>query len=905
MVGSDLRDGGRRQRRRATQRSRWRLDRRALYATLWASTWFAVGYPVLMTLREQSEFFVVRNTDTQQIILLVTVLGLVPFMLVAVTAALAFRLGSAGAERVVLLAGIAFFVLVGSLIVFGRLTWPGELVVATSLAMAALATWLVATKQIARRYGVALAPAPLIIVGLFFSAPGVSIATGLSASAVELGGVAHPADLIVLVLDELPLGTLLDGSASASSPRIDGGRFPGFARLAESSTWYPHAKSPTAHTAVALPTLLTGRYPTPGRMPTADSVGPTLFSELGMSHDVVAVEPVTTLCPTALCERYRADSATRLLRDVGVLYEHMVTPEEWEGRLDPIDRSWADFGGSESIRPISVRSASSDDSTEPRSRDVAQESGSDDDFMETVLAQDGVSRQQVVAGWLAELGVQPNGSGPIEKRFDFLHVLLPHTDWNYLPSGNRYDGGREIPGLILTEWVEQPVFSDMALQRYLLQLQFVDTQVGAMIDTLRSTDRWEDAMVVVVADHGMSFTPGSPYREYDGTNDTDIASIPLFIKYPGQTQARVDKRLASLVDVVPTVLAVMGSDKAGTDLRGAQGGNPPVIDGRSLTQDWDRDAVPLYDVLGQQIGSIGAGMPTDMAGHIAETFGGSDRGLDSAQHSVAGFPYGLGPDRELLGASEGSLEALEGGDSEGGRPTCSVELDGSQTVDVSAGDNRALPVRVAGVIGECDIDVDALMGTSVLVAVDGDVAGAGRTFPTVDRSQQRFSVIVDEAMLTTGLHSFSIWLKNDGYTVRAEVADSIDPAELVAHNGRLTSMNGHVLTAAESGDQRLIAGQLTRDFAGTERTVIEGWAAKSDDPERRLWVVAVRGDEILGVTATGHERIDVAFDRGESWANSGFSLELPAEGYETNNARQAIEIWVTDGDISRQLLTNA
>ncbi|HVJ69692.1 MAG TPA: hypothetical protein VM510_17070 [Caulifigura sp.] len=44
-------------------------------------------------------------------------------------------------------------------------------------------------------------------------------------------------------------------------------------------------------------------------------------------------------------------------------------------------------------------------------------------------------------------------------------------------------------------------------------------------------------------------------------NPADLLSIPLFIKYPGQTAGRIDGRNIESIDILPTIADVMGIDR--------------------------------------------------------------------------------------------------------------------------------------------------------------------------------------------------------------------------------------------------------------------------------------------------------------------------------------------------------
>lgn len=67
---------------------------------------------------------------------------------------------------------------------------------------------------------------------------------------------------------------------------------------------------------------------------------------------------------------------------------------------------------------------------------------------------------------------------------------------------------------------------------------------------------WDDALVVVTADHGVHFEPGATRAV--GIGSTEVTSVPLFVKRPHQTKGRIDDRAALTIDLVPTVLGRLG-----------------------------------------------------------------------------------------------------------------------------------------------------------------------------------------------------------------------------------------------------------------------------------------------------------------------------------------------------------
>ena len=95
-------------------------------------------------------------------------------------------------------------------------------------------------------------------------------------------------------------------------------------------------------------------------------------------------------------------------------------------------------------------------------------------------------------------------------------------------------------------------------QRYLLQVGYVDGLIGRVLRRLDREGLYDRSLIVVVADHGVSFRAGEGRRPVTPNNLADITNIPLFVKYPNQTTRGVDSRLVRSVDILPTIADVLG-----------------------------------------------------------------------------------------------------------------------------------------------------------------------------------------------------------------------------------------------------------------------------------------------------------------------------------------------------------
>jgi hypothetical protein len=320
--------------------------------------------------------------------------------------------------------------------------------------------------------------------------------------------------IVMLILDELPLLSLLD-----AEERIDAERLPGFARLASTSSWFRNATTTADQTVLAVPSIMTGRR-VRGRTPATFEQQPeNLFTLLAPSHSIRAYESVTSLCPRALCREAVAPLGRRmrdLFGDVRLVALHVWLPTALTRDLPRIDDRWAAFGG------------------DPDALDPNESFAFFGD------------------------GLRSGGA-----RLDYLHVLSPHGPWEHLPTGQTYgsaDALRHPEGLEGATWSDDAGFGQRALERHLLEVGNVDRLLGELIDALEARQLFDAALIVVVSDHGVSFTAGEPWRSVNAANFPELMPIPLFVKAPGQRAGVVIDRNVETIDVLPTMADVLGID---------------------------------------------------------------------------------------------------------------------------------------------------------------------------------------------------------------------------------------------------------------------------------------------------------------------------------------------------------
>jgi hypothetical protein len=127
------------------------------------------------------------------------------------------------------------------------------------------------------------------------------------AVAVGGGGDEHPAaerrpPVVVVVLDEFSTEAL-----TKPGGEIDAERYPNFAALAETSTWFRNGQSIFDSSFRAVPSILDGRMPRPLTTSDVRSHQPSIYHLMDrLGYDVIKVESATAVCPPRICEGARA-----------------------------------------------------------------------------------------------------------------------------------------------------------------------------------------------------------------------------------------------------------------------------------------------------------------------------------------------------------------------------------------------------------------------------------------------------------------------------------------------------------------------------------------------------------------------------------------------------------------------
>lgn len=593
------------------------------------------------------------------------------------------------------------------------------LVILISLGIGIALAVLYARTEGVRAFVSVLGVAPVLFLGLFlFTSETSRLVTKGSAEAFSAKGTSRP-PIVLIAFDGFDVKLLQNRAGD-----IDSERFPNFAAFGRDATWYRNASNVHENTVFSIPSILDGNVPRKGTEPIAQDHPNSLFALLGDTYEMNVAEEATSLCPPKVCRKTNrkafGERMEILAEDVSLVWQYLVYPERSRQRLPQISDRWAGF----------------------REREVEAEPGAEKPSAGQILSNLSSGR---VGRWRRALErIQGRGGRP---QLNFVHTFFPHEPRQYLPGGKEYQSGPDPdPSLDGPPSYDNEWLTRQAEQRMVLQLGFTDKLLGELIDRLKKLGIYDETMIVLTSDHGESFdvkpgpapafTPGKlGYRRaVSQQNVEDIASIPLFIKYPGSGRGRVDERYVRTVDILPTI-----GDQLGIRM-------PFKPDGRSLLD-------PSYRGVDQVKVERTAEAPVTIAPErwTQRREAALRARIDRLGDGAMARAYRIGPNKELIGRS---VSELSPGPARAGVRATVQEPGRFGRVNL---DGAFLPAHVTGRItgGEP-------AGRDIAVALNGTIVAVGESFKPIGRYRVNWAVIVPEDAFRDGANKLEVFEVDGG-----------------------------------------------------------------------------------------------------------------------------------------------
>lgn len=666
--------------------------------------------PLLDLLGSNPDFFVARGNTSADILILAFGFTLLPALVMAVILTLAAAVGRGPFTivyrgLVVILVAFLAVQLLERLLGFDGL--PAILTALVGFGLGGLAAWGLARGRFVKALLDVLSVAPLVVLALFiFNSPASRLILPQEEAKALSSTGGRDVPVVMVIFDELPAVTLLDSKGG-----VDADRYPGFARLASESTWFPNATTVADFTGRAVPAILTGLTQDGTKLPIAADQPLSIFTLLGGTYDLNVRESVTRLCPDSLCDHEDAPGPglrsrlKALVSDLKYVEGRLVLPAGWADRLPEVSTTFGDFGGSTG----------------------KSDKGRAGEFVKDMFEPPSPAE---LAAFVDEI---PAGG----RTLNLIHMELPHEPFRYLPDGRRYNETSisTVNGPGGQWWSTGTAGIATAQQRHYLQVGYADRLVDTLINRLKRLGLWREAMVIVTADHGISFTPGVPRRIAVPENIAGVANPPLFIKYPGQVDGAVSEQLVRTIDVLPTIvdqLKIRGAyEMEGEPIPppgpGSQAGSNAAEGGTA-----DREAVVLN--------GYGEEVEIDREEMLSQR----EEILQMARQRLGeGGLFTLGPRPNLVGTPAPPYsEPAEGS------PRAELATPGMyRKVDP---ESEPLPLFVTGTL-------DGVEPPSLIaIAVNGRIAATTRAFRF--REAERFGAVVPPDYLRPGANEVTIYM---------------------------------------------------------------------------------------------------------------------------------------------------
>jgi hypothetical protein len=339
--------------------------------------------------------------------------------------------------------------------------------------------------------------------------------------------------------------------------------------------------------------------------------------------------------------------------------------------------------------------------------------------------------------------------------------------------------------------------------------------LGTLLDRLKSLDLYDRSVIVLTADHGVSFTAGASRRDAPTLENLErkILPVPLIIKAPHQSEGVVSGRNAETIDIMPTLAELLH---------------------RPLT--WPVDGVSL---LGQPkpLQKRAVHSFKDLAVFQTDTSRIQETLLASARDAVrrtSGVPGGQSlssAQRGLLGESVSDLPVRVSVN----RVARVRDLAYFNSVKLRS---NFLPAHANGFIESPDHS-----STWLAIALNGVIVALTETYAEGD--VWKFSAMLPESAFREGVNSLRIFTLESGDTGQPVLTligphSDLAPGEWLLAGDTVTHKGNPMAV-----DQEGIQGQIDYLSFGDEAVEIMGWVIDAAQTRAVQSVLVFDGDRLV------------------------------------------------------------
>jgi hypothetical protein len=409
-------------------------------------------------------------------------------------------------------------------------------------------------------------------------------------------------------------------------------------------------------------------------------------------------------------------------------------------------------------------------------------------------------------------------------------------------------------GIISDEagWENSVDLVEVAWQRYLQQVGYTDKVLGSIIEGLRKKRIYDESLIIITADHGVSMQPGHSRRSYDKGNQREIFKVPTFMKLPHQKKPETSNALISGIDILPTIAGVL-----------------------EIKLPWDPDGVPMLPELCRKENRIKR-ENIEMPG-LGEFNAGDIEGFPLLEWKTDLFGSGSPliqlvrreSNQALLGKNITDLNIR----SDKIPYTAEIEnIDQYNYIELRA---DYLPALLSG----CVTNVTQQGKLALAIALDGKIRATTSTSRWM-ANDGFFNAMLPEVAFKQGRNAVDVFMINEDrnsretYLVRIPVANMLNIILRADPSGTesLLFENGEKFMVQKQTDGGYIDNFLSDDYM----VMITGWAfdKKADLPVHS--VILFSGSQYVAQTKPVLRRNDLVPVLKTTKARySGFRIEIP------------------------------
>ncbi|WP_101756554.1 YidC/Oxa1 family membrane protein insertase [Oceanicoccus sp. KOV_DT_Chl] len=494
------------------------------YGYLFFLTNLAILIPLLGVLGDQFNFFTAHSLSSNSIIGILLAIFIIPPLTLSVLRWASKRAGIATSFDFInsfIFLGLFIFYTLNKL-GYGYFSSKYEpyILLLLSLVLTASAVVIILRKKLLKNISYLSFIIPLVILHFIFASPASSLFKQPEKSSSSIIEKMNETPVFLLIFDELSGLTLQN-----SKGLLDEIRYPGFAELAMASDYFPNALTVHPRTAISVPSIASGnlRIQEKGLAPKANLI--ELFQSKG------SIDALSSILPADFISN-RYTNKRLLASDLSTLYIHIISHQDWiEEKIGVIPQTWKGFG----IFFKDKNKLSTKPHTNPHEKQFI-------DWMKRV------------------------DTAGVSSQFNFLHFEIPHAHYTTTSLGRSIRNSKPILSTLLDHdpFVKNAKLAhlNVVYHNYIQQSAYADSLLHDFIKLLKKKEIFDRSLIIVTADHGVSYNKIGPSRRAPNNKGSwpNIISVPLLIKYPNQNTGKVKPSFVTTLDISSTILKVTGID---------------------------------------------------------------------------------------------------------------------------------------------------------------------------------------------------------------------------------------------------------------------------------------------------------------------------------------------------------